>query len=84
MRLIERASENEAKRNLVGIEKQIMKGVYILVHDRIIFEKSALETHLAHFILKVLIFLPETSPYTPSPHSPSHSELSKQQLFYNS
>ena len=70
MRLIERASANEAKRNLVGIEEQIATGVYILVHDRIIFEISALVSNLAHFILKVLIFPQATSPYTPSPHSP--------------
>ena len=48
MRLIERASENEAKRNLVGIEEQIATGVYVLVHDRIIFEISALVSNLAH------------------------------------
>ena len=49
MRLIERASENEAKRNLVGIEKQIATGVYILVHDLAICEISALVAQKAHF-----------------------------------
>ena len=47
MRLIERASANEAKRNLVGIEEQIATGVYINVHDRAICEKSALVTQRA-------------------------------------
>ena len=56
MRLIERASENEAKRNLVGIEKQIATGVYILVHDLVICEISALVAQKAHKKNKNVIF----------------------------
>ncbi len=38
---------------LVGIEEQITTGVYVLVHDRAIREKSALVTQRAHKKIKM-------------------------------